>query len=127
MAYNNYYPGSYQPYYQQPMQQAPKQMDNRIWVQGEVGAKSYLVAPNSKVDLWDTESYTIYVKSADANGIPSIVTIDYTYRDMPKNQPANQTSGYATSDELAEVKKHIEDIKKYFDNKLDELAGGTDE
>lgn len=100
MAYNNYFPAGYQSYgyqqFQQPVPtvqssvQQPNQPNNGfggiIWVQGEAGAKSYLVAPNTTVQLWDSESQTIYLKSADASGMPSIRTLDYTIRDntLPK-------------------------------------------
>ena len=57
MAYNNVFPMTYQnPYYQQMYQQQPTQQQQNnsiIWVQGEAGAKSYLVAPNDTVQLWD--------------------------------------------------------------------------
>ena len=59
MAYNNYYPAGYQPAYypqmQQPqMQTQPQQTNTDIkWVQGEAAAKSYPVAPNTSVTLWD--------------------------------------------------------------------------
>ena len=66
MAYNNYFPMNYQQYYPQmqgvqniPKQNQPQQNNGIIWVQGEAGAKSYLVAPNSTVTLWDTESEVI--------------------------------------------------------------------
>ena len=79
MAYNNYFPMGYQQYYPQmqgvqnlPQQNQPQQNNGIIWVQGEAGAKSYLVAPNSTVTLWDTESETIYIKSADASGMPNM-------------------------------------------------------
>lgn len=57
---------------QQPVQQmqTPQPSDDRIWVQGVAGAKAYFVAPNATVVLWDTESPTLYVKSADATGKP---------------------------------------------------------
>lgn len=77
MAYN-YYPATYQPMYQ-PYQQTKQQMNsNLIWVQGEAGAKSYMVAPNNTVQLWDSEAQRIYLKSADASGMPSIKTLEYT-------------------------------------------------
>ena len=38
------------------------------WVQGIEGAKAYPVAPNAVVELWDSESQTIYIKSADRTG-----------------------------------------------------------
>ncbi len=86
MAYNNGFPISYPqfyPQYQQAVtpQQAQVQSNNSIiWVQGEAGAKSYLVAPNNTVQLWDSESQTIYLKSADASGMPSMRILDYTIR-----------------------------------------------
>lgn len=76
--------------------------NQRIWVQGEAGAKSYLVAPNSMVDLWDSEQPVIYMKSADASGVPSMRIIDYTYRDMPVE------GDYVTRKELQDFKAYIE-------------------
>jgi len=76
--------------YQQP--QPTPQMYNpnsRKWVQGLAGAKSYLVAPNQTVDLWDSESQTIYVKSADASGLPTLKVLDYTLRDNGSNLVEN--------------------------------------
>ena len=123
MAYNNYYPAAYQPYYPQTMQsqmaqnnyalQQNNQQNNPIiWVQGESGAKSYLVAPNQTVTLWDTESQTIYIKSADASGMPSMKVLDYTMREnssvAAKIPPQN---GFATKDDLAYLKAEIDSLK----------------
>lgn len=94
MAYNNGFPATYpqmyyQPQYQMPQVQQPTQQSNGIiWVQGEAGAKSYLVAPNTTVQLWDSESQRIFLKSADASGMPSMKILDYTIREMtPVNGP----------------------------------------
>ena len=111
MAYN-YFPQTYQQpvYYPQQTQPQPQQAQTQslIWVQGEAGAKSYLVAPNSTVTLWDSEAQTIYIKSADASGMPSIRTLVYTIRGgEPKT-----TVNYVTMDAFDEVKKEIYDIKK---------------
>ena len=109
MAYNNGFPVSYPQYYMpqyqpqvpqvpqiqsQPVQQQPQMNSNLIWVQGEAGAKSYQVAPNSAVQLWDSENQTIYLKSADANGIPSIKTLDYTIREAIPNSNAAIVSNF---------------------------------
>ena len=59
---------------------ATRQTNDIIWVQGESGAKAYLVAPNNTVTLWDSESPTIYVKTADVNGIPSMRVLDFVER-----------------------------------------------
>jgi hypothetical protein len=113
MAFNNYFPTSYQPaqiYY--PQQQAQPQTQQTpqslIWVQGEAGAKSYLVAPNSTVTLWDSEAQTIYIKSADATGMPSIRTLDYTIRGGEEKAAVN----YVTKDDFDRIEKEIDDIKK---------------
>lgn len=46
---------------------------NIIWVQGESGAKSYLVPPNSPPTLLlDSEANRFYIKSADSAGMPTL-------------------------------------------------------
>lgn len=116
----NGFPATYQPIYQPPAKPS-----GIIWVQGEAGAKSYLVAPNSTVQLWDSESQTIYLKSADASGMPSMKVLDYTIRENAQNRaiyPApdqnDKFSGYATkeeiraiSDEMAALQKRIEKME----------------
>ena len=94
MAFNGGLPVSY-PYYNQYQQM--NQQSGIIWVQGEAGAKSYLVAPNNTVQLWDSEAQVIYLKSADASGMPSMKTLDYTIRDA---QPSPPTAEYVTKDDL---------------------------
>lgn len=111
MAYNNGFPVNYQQtYYPQHFtgtQYPQPQNSSIIWVQGEAGAKSYLVAPNNTVQLWDSEAQTIYLKSADASGMPSIKVLDYTIRDAtPAAAPAVGLS-YATKEELEAVKTQI--------------------
>jgi hypothetical protein len=126
MPYNSYFPVGYQPsqtYYPQyvypqaqqaqavpsvqptqPQQQSQPMTSGIIWVQGEAGAKSYLVAPNTTVQLWDSERQTIYIKSADASGMPSIKTLDYTIRENAQsNTPLAQETpsvAFATKDEV---------------------------
>ena len=134
MAYNNGFPMSYPQYpqqypqYQQPiptpipqqqLQQQPQNVGSLIWVQGEAGAKSYLVAPNTTVQLWDSESNCVYLKSADATGMPSMKILDYTIRnaqnDAKKTPLENETKEYATKDDMAALKaelmRKIDDIK----------------
>ena len=99
---------NYYPYYQLPQNGANNQVNSGIiWVSGEAGAKSYLVAPNSTVTLWDSESKTIYIKSADASGMPSIRTLEYTEREEKKPENAS----YATREDVSLLSKQINDIK----------------
>lgn len=78
---------------------------NMIWVQGEEGARAYMVAPNSTVPLWDSENQIIYVKSADNLGRPSMRILDYTIRDLPKDEITT------LKEEIAELKKQIKSMK----------------
>lgn len=68
----------------QPMQQQSSQI---IWVSGEAGAKSYLVAPGNTVMLLDAENSVFYLKSADASGMPLPLRIfDYKERTTAAQQ-----------------------------------------
>ena len=123
MAYSNYFPTSYPNYpsyvypqapVQTPVQQPqPQQNVGIIWVQGEAGAKSYLVAPNNTVQLWDSESQTIYLKSADASGMPSMKVIDYTIRDAVSQTPTPTIPiDYPTRKEFDALKTQVNDLKQ---------------
>lgn len=120
MAYNGGFPVNYQPYYPMQMQTpAPQQnQSNLIWVSGEAGAKAYLVAPNTTVQLWDSEAPTIYLKSADTSGMPSIKILDYTIREQAQAQKppvADGKSDYVTHAELVafedKITQKLADIK----------------
>ena len=131
--YNNGYPATYQQYYPQyqpvspvsPQNNAQAQQNGIIWVSGEAGAKAYLVAPNNTVQLWDSENQTIYLKSADASGMPSMKVLDYTIREMNKNPSKNVSSLaddnlpiYATKDEIKAVFEQIKVLRA----KVDKLS-----
>ena len=113
MAIFNGYPATYQnPYMiQQPQYQQPQQQQSGIiWIQGEAAAKSYLVAPNTSVALFDSERQTVYIKSADASGMPSIKTLDYTIREAVQNVSPGipkESITYATKDDLKAVYAQI--------------------
>ena len=101
--YNNPYqysfgvPGQMNQFQQQPVQmpaQPVQQQQNNngiLWVSGEVGAKSYLVAPGTSVLLMDSESEKFYIKSTDVSGMPQpLRTFEYheVGTQMPPKQPA---------------------------------------
>ncbi|MBO6094063.1 MAG: hypothetical protein J6Y48_03790 [Clostridia bacterium] len=123
MAYYNGFPATYQPVY--PVQgyaQQQTQNNGIIWVSGEAGAKAYMVAPNNTIQLWDSESQTIYLKSADASGMPSMKILDYTIRDSLKNSPNtapvlsdDKLSAFATKDEIKAVSDRITAISERLD------------
>lgn len=82
------YQQGYQPY-QQPVQvpnqpnmaiSQPSSTSDMIWVLNETEATSYPVAPNNSVTLWDKNKDTIYIKSVNMQGVPSMRILDYTDR-----------------------------------------------
>lgn len=116
MAYN-YFPTNYQvpayyPSQTQPTQPTQTQTASEFrWVQGESGAKSYLVAPNQTVTLWDSESQTIYLKSADSMGMPSMKILDYTIRNENPAAVTTTQINYATKDDLDSLRGEIDSLK----------------
>lgn len=78
--------------YQQPMMgQAAQQMQGTpsiIWVQGEEGAKAYMVAAGNSVLLMDSENSAFYIKSTDASGMPLPLRVfDYKERTTATKMP----------------------------------------
>lgn len=158
MAYNYGYPMNYYPMQPNAFQgvgnvgnvgnaNSNTQNNGIIWVQGEAGAKSYMVAPNNTVQLWDSENQTIYLKSADASGMPSMRILDYTIRSnatqMPHNAFSEQGSDVSIREELNVLKGRIDSLQEKLEsmardprdrfnkpnkpNKSNELTGGNHE
>ncbi len=124
-----FFPSGYQmmPNVQQPQyqfQQPPQQNNGGIiWVQGEAGAKSFLVGPNSTVQLWDSQTQTIYLKSADASGMPSLKVLDYTIRGNTPPQNAQERpefESFVTKEDLFNLEdkilKRLDKLTKEADN-----------
>lgn len=76
-----------------------------VWVQNEMEAMNYLVAPNSAVTLWDSNSPVVYLKQTDASGKPSMKTYDLVERTQKTVQ---QSVEYATKEELNALAAKIE-------------------
>ena len=76
---------------QQPLNQPTQTPTNdMIFVLNENEASSYPVAPNNRIVLWDKNQTTFYVKSANAQGIPSMQVYDFTERiDNTQETPLN--------------------------------------
>lgn len=136
MAYN-YFPQTYQQpvYYPTQTNAYPTQMNvgttqpnaqsSLIWVQGEGAAKSYPVAPNTSVPLWDSEANVVYIKSADASGMPSIKILDYTVRDSAaRTHEIQPQADFVTHNELADIQKEIDALKAKFGDRRKERNDG---
>ena len=96
MAYP-YYPNYVNPQnymYTPPAAQAPAQAQpsaGLTWVQGEAGAKSYLVGAGQSVLLMDSESNVFYIKSTDTSGMPLPLRI-FDYKERTQTQSSATAS-----------------------------------
>ena len=122
--YNNGFPQGYSYYQNQapPMQLVQAQMppaqnnttDNGIiWVQGEAGARAYLVPAGKSAMLMDSENSVFYIKTTDSSGVPNALRIfDYKERiqqQTPKNDVAAiEQQSINNSQEYEELEKQIE-------------------
>lgn len=120
-----YYYQPYQPYqppmadqlmqlrqnqYQPNMQQVPQQQSPSIvWVQNEMEAVNYLVAPNSAVTLWDSNAPVVYLKQADASGKPSMKIYDLVERTQrPVQSPQASAVEYAPLSRLEALEARLD-------------------
>lgn len=114
MAYN-YFPMSYQTYYQQPVLQPVQQQTGIIWVSGDAEAEAYPVAPNNAVRLWHSTLPVVYFKQADASGKPTLKAFDLVERSQSVSEGTSASSGkgsdYATKKELAALSAAVEALK----------------
>lgn len=118
--------------YQQPMQTNPapipmqaQQTNDMIWVLNENEATSYPVAPNNSVVLWDKNNPTIYVKSVNAQGMPSMRILDFVERNINASnsqENSHKTHECACGDKYA-TKEQINDLK----GKIDDLTAKYEE
>lgn len=138
MAYNSYFPTSYQPLYyqpqyqpQQPVQAQPQntsinnnQGNGLIWVQGEAGAKSYLVAPNNTVMLMDSESEQFFLKSADASGMPLPLRV-FKYSEVSKTPETAKIGTLGNNTEYA-LKSDLDALRGRVDALLNEKEAANE-
>ena len=135
--YNNGFPQGYSYYQNQapPMQLVQAQMppaqnniiDNGIiWVQGEAGARAYLVPAGKSAMLMDSENSVFYIKTTDVSGMPNALRIfDYTERINQQSKSEPIVDIKATSSEYEELEKQIvalNDKIKELENQLLEVA-----
>ena len=117
--------GQFNQQYQQPIQQAPMQTQHTndfLWVLNENEATSYPVAPNNTVTLWDKNLPTIYIKSVNAQGVPSMRVLDFVERTatnptQPVGTAFNSPNNFVTIDSFNALKGDVEALR----GKLDEL------
>lgn len=111
----------------QPMQNAQMPMQGQptndfLWVLNENEATSYPVAPNNTVILWDKNLPTVYIKSVNAQGVPSMRVLDFTERTstapkMPSAPSFNASNNFVTLDSFNALEAKFAALE----GKVDEL------
>lgn len=93
----------------QPFQPAQPKADSGgvNWVQGESGAKSWIVTPGAMVLLMDSEAQRFYLKSCDPNGIPAMRTFEYSEVQATRLTQPTQQPQFVTVDEFNQFKTEI--------------------
>lgn len=132
----NQYKAPYQPMpMQQPMMQQPVQMpiqtmaqntptNDMIWVLSEGEAQSYPVAPNNSVILWDKNSDVVYIKSVNAQNVPSFRVLDYKERtadNAPKTPVEHECkcgNKFVSKEDFKALQSEIDGLKE----KIDKLS-----
>ena len=104
----------------QPAQ--PQVNQGLLWVSGEVGAKSYLVAPNSTVLLMDSDSQRFYLKSADNAGMPSLRIFEYTeITNIPQNTQQSLNTDLKELDGKYVTREEYEGLKRQYESIMERL------
>ena len=115
---------------QQPMQPIqtmpipqPTPTNDMLWVLSMGEAESFPVAPNNSVTLWDKNKDTVYIKSVNMQGVPSMRIIDYPERNAdnapktPEKHVCKCGDKFATIDTVKALQGKIEALE----SELEEL------
>lgn len=133
MNYPNYYGNSLfgqNNGYMQPLQnnnmplgQQQQQQNNLNWVQGEAGARAWLVAPSNTILLMDSEKERFYIKSADSSGMPSMRIFEY--KEIGDQKPINHVNNveYASKEDIVALNARIDALEHMEAPKIEKKRG----
>ena len=87
------------------------QNNNIIFVQGEVGAKSFQLQPNQSVMLLDNDDSKFYIKTTDSTGMSTLKA--YRFEEI-KDEPkvSDENNKYVTKEEFNSFKSSIDSLYK---------------
>ena len=107
----SFYPPAYmnQPQMPQYQPQAQPQQDTAkmIWVQGEAGAKAFMVKPGASVVLMDSEKDFFYIKTVDQSGMPNLRVFEYKEVGIA---PQPVAGNFVARDEFDALKARIDEL-----------------
>lgn len=88
-----------------------------IWVKGRTEADNYQLPNGGTVILMDSDTNVFYLKTRDANGIYAPIR-EFKYEEIQSNQQAQNTVNFATKDDLSNITKSVEELKKMVEDLL---------
>jgi len=96
----------YNPY----MQQTPQSQSTGInWVQGESGAKSFIVPIGQSAMLMDSEESRFFIKTTDASGMPMPLRV-FEYHELTSKKLPDvpiKADEYATKEQLTQLESKL--------------------
>lgn len=93
-------------YPQAPITPVQNRQNGIIWVQGEEGARAYMIAPNSSAIMLDSENEgRFYIKTTDNIGMYNLRI--FSFKEVIDLQPVDNQDKYATKEDLKELKNLI--------------------
>ena len=91
---------------QVPVTPVQNRQNGIIWVQGEEGARAYMIPPNSTAMMLDSDNEgKFYIKTTDNIGMSNLRT--FSFKEVIDLQPVENTDKYATKADLQEIKNLI--------------------
>lgn len=131
--YYNTYGGYTQPYtptpqynnYQTQQQTQPQQTYIPLtFVNGEVGAKAFIMQPNSTIYMQDSDSDKLFIKKSDAQGKSTMRKFKLVELDENDQTIENKVQKDMSSNFIS--KEQLEALKQEFEGKLSELNAKFD-
>lgn len=105
------YAGNYGQQFQ-PVQPVQPQNNGIIWVQGESGAKSFIVNSGQTVLLMDSENDVFYIKTSDGSGMPMPLRI-FDYKERTVQKPDQVHQDYITREEFEKRLAEVSNAKQF--------------
>lgn len=124
--YNNYYYPNQQQVAQPQMQQQIQQPNYLplTYVNGEEGAKAYIVSPNTTIYLRDSDSNKLFIKTSDNNGKYTIE--GYELVKIGENAQKSQNLSEMFDPSVFVSKEQLNDLESKFDAKLSKIQSRLD-
>lgn len=126
LTYVSPYPVSGTNYPYSPYSTTQSAPNTIVWVQGELGARNYPIAPNTSVLLMDSESSKFYIKSADLLGVQTVRSYEYNEL-VPTSKPVEPETVEQTKPSVDSKSQNESQVEFVSRKEFDELKKTIDD